>query len=124
MRRKKENRGKAKQGDIDFIEAVEILEVGDYNPRRIPSKAWRECIKKVWEVDPLECPRCGAEMKIVSFITEAAVIRRILQHLNLWRESMTAAKPPPALVISNDIAGYEPFDDGWAGYEEPSITLQ
>lgn len=97
--------------------------MGDYKPRHIPGKTWRECIKKVWEVDPLECPRCGAEMKIVSFITQAAVIRRILQHLNLWRESMTAARPPPTMVVSNDIAGYKPFDDGWAGYEEPSITL-
>ena len=33
--------------------------------------------------------------------------------LNLWRESMTAARPPPALVISNDIVGYKPFDDDW-----------
>jgi hypothetical protein len=25
-------------------------------------------IKHVYEVDPLECPRCGGQMKIVSFI--------------------------------------------------------
>ena len=27
------------------------------------------------------CPQCGGEMKIVAFVTEAAVIREILGHL-------------------------------------------
>jgi hypothetical protein len=40
-----------------------------------------EYIKKVWEVDPLSCPKCGNEMKIVSFINEVDVIRKILEHL-------------------------------------------
>ncbi len=25
------------------------------SPKKIPSKTWRECIKKVWEIDPLLC---------------------------------------------------------------------
>ena len=29
--------------------------------RRIPSKKWRELIKKVWEADPLRCPKCSRE---------------------------------------------------------------
>jgi hypothetical protein len=53
-------------------------------PNRL-SKTWREYIKKIWEVDPLLCPNCGGEMKIISFITEASVIRQILEHLNLWK---------------------------------------
>ncbi len=60
---------------------VEIIDVSEYEPKRIPSKTWRECIKsvrldseKIWEVDPLECPKCGGEMKIISFITEASVV--------------------------------------------------
>jgi hypothetical protein len=31
-------------------------------PNRL-SKTWRECIKKIWEVDPLLYPNCGGEMK-------------------------------------------------------------
>ena len=34
------------------------------------------------EVDPLLCPRCQVPLKIVSVITEPAVIDRILIHLN------------------------------------------
>ncbi len=36
-------------------ENVEIKDVSDYQPKRIPSKTWRECIKQIWEVDPLLC---------------------------------------------------------------------
>ena len=36
--------------------AIEIIEHLALKPRRIPSRSWRELIKKVWEVDPLLCP--------------------------------------------------------------------
>ena len=45
-------------------------------PRRIPSRSWRELIKKVWEVDPLLCPQCQHEMRIVSLINDAQIIDR------------------------------------------------
>jgi hypothetical protein len=32
--------------------------VSEHQPRGIPSKKWRELIKKVWEVDPMICPDC------------------------------------------------------------------
>ena len=38
---------------------------------------------KVWEADPLLCPKCQKEMRIVSLIDERAVIERILRHLGL-----------------------------------------
>lgn len=52
-------------------EEVETLDVLSYKPRRLPSKTWRDCIRKVWEVDPLECPKCHTEMKIISFISKS-----------------------------------------------------
>jgi C4-type Zn-finger protein len=36
---------------------------------------------EVYGVDPLSCPSCGGEMRIISFITELPVIRKILKHL-------------------------------------------
>ena len=56
---------------------VTVLDVSDYHPPRLISKTWRQLIHKVWEVDPLVCPRCGAEMKIIALINDPAVIRRI-----------------------------------------------
>ena len=49
----------------------------------IPSKKWRECIKKIYEADPLCCPKCGGEMEIISFITKHQIIKKILEHLSL-----------------------------------------
>jgi hypothetical protein len=53
-------------------------------------------IRKVYEADPLRCPRCGGWMKVVAFITEYAVVDRIIQHLKL---TFVAEKPPPAHVF-------------------------
>ena len=99
---------------------VEIIDVSDYRPKKIPSPKWRECIKKVWEVDPLSCPKCGSEMKIISFINEADVIRKILEHLNLWEEKTPVERAPPDLIREKSC---EPYDDGWPQYEEPSVTI-
>ncbi len=85
------NQGMVRPGDepLEHDAEVEIIDVSEYEPKRIPSKRWRECIKKIWEVDPLKCPNCGGEMKIINFITEPSVIRKILEHLNLWEQKLS-----------------------------------
>jgi hypothetical protein len=59
----------------------------------IPAKGWAEMIRKVYEADPLRCPRCGGRMRVVAFLTEYAVVDRIIRHLEL---TFVAEKPPPA----------------------------
>ena len=54
---------------------VSVPDVSDYDPPRLTSKTWRQLIHKVWEVDPMVCIRCGAEMKIIALIDDPAVIR-------------------------------------------------
>jgi hypothetical protein len=53
----------------------------------------------VWEADPLQCPRCSCEMRIVALIDERAVIERILRHMGLWargvRVSPSTGPPEP-----------------------------
>jgi hypothetical protein len=83
---------------------------------------WRECIKKVWEVDPLLCEQCGSEMKIISFIYERAVIKKILVHLHLYSEP-GQQRAPPAPGPEVPIREYVSYDDGRPGYEEPSIDV-
>ena len=58
---------------------------------------WARLLKKIYEVDPLTCPRCGNRMQIIAFIEEWGVIRKILQHLGLW-EQPQRAPPPPSLL--------------------------
>jgi hypothetical protein len=88
--------------------AATVLDVADHIPRKIPSKKWRELIKKVWEVDPLICPDCGSEMKIIALIDDKETIETILRHLRLW-ENPAPPRPPPK--APDQTITYEPFYD-------------
>ena len=47
------------KGDINIIEQRELarelihLDVSKYQPKKVPSLTWCECIKKIWNDDPL-----------------------------------------------------------------------
>ncbi|MCD4774630.1 MAG: hypothetical protein K8S15_01100 [Candidatus Aegiribacteria sp.] len=41
---------------------------------------WVALLKKVWDIDVLKCLKCGGQMKVISFIEQPFVIRRILKH--------------------------------------------
>jgi len=49
-------------------------------------------IKKVYDVDPLICPSCGGQMRIIAFIEDHNAIDRIIRHLKL---TFAAERPPP-----------------------------
>jgi hypothetical protein len=63
-----------------------VINIMYYRPKRIPQLMWRECIKKVWEVDPLTCPKCAGEMRIISFIYQQQVIQKIFEHLKIYED--------------------------------------
>ena len=44
-------------------------------------------IRKVYDVDPLLCPSCGGQMRIISFIEEPKIIDRIIGHLEMTFEA-------------------------------------
>ncbi len=62
-------------------------------------------------------------MKIISFITEYQIIKKILEHLSLWEQNASRDPPNRETSSENNDLIYEPFDDGWPGYEEPCIVL-
>ena len=74
-------------------------------------------------------------MKIISFINEQPVVRKILEHLDLWDEQQWQRLPPsragpevPDWKKQQSLPGEpqqpELFDDGWPGYEEPYVTCE
>jgi len=67
---------------------------------RIPRRGWAEMIRKVYEVDPLICPQCGAQMKIIAFLTDYAVVDRIINHLKL---TFVADRPPPPHLAYQEV---------------------
>ena len=52
-------------------------------------------IKRVYEIDPLACPRCGGQMQVIAFIDppQGEVIEKILRHCGLWH--VAASRAPP-----------------------------
>ena len=57
--------------------------------RTAAGSRWARLLARIYEVFPLLCPHCGAEMPILAFITAAEPIDAILRHLGL------PATPPP-----------------------------
>ena len=58
--------------------------------------SWAKLIKKVYEVDPLLCPFCGADFTIIAFITDFATARAIRRSLKLpTQEPQPLAHGPP-----------------------------
>jgi hypothetical protein len=53
-------------------------------------------IRKVYEIDPMLCPRCGGTMKVIAFLSDFSVVDRIIRHLEL---TFAAEKPPSAFVF-------------------------
>ena len=58
--------------------------------------SWAKLIKRVYEVDPLLCPFCGADMRVLTFITDFATARAIRRSLKLpAQEPEPLAHGPP-----------------------------
>jgi hypothetical protein len=51
-------------------------------------------LKRVFEIDVLNCPFCGGKRKLIALITDGAVVRRILEHLGLPATAPTLARAP------------------------------
>jgi hypothetical protein len=61
-------------------------------------------LRRIFEVDPLRCPRCGSAMRIVAFLTAPAVLDRILTHLRP-RSPPAPARDPPSLTRRSRTVG-------------------
>jgi hypothetical protein len=68
--------------------------------------SWAKLIRRVYEVDPLLCPFCGADMKILAFITDFATARAIRRSLKLpaHEPEPLAHGPPHELELLDQIA--------------------
>jgi len=53
----------------------------DWPALRARRRRWAELLRLVFQVDVEVCPRCGGEARILAFVTEPAIVRRILAHL-------------------------------------------
>ena len=81
-------------------EAGGKLVIIDEEGGKISRRGWAAMTRKVYEVDPLVCSKCGGEMRIIAFLTDYSVVDRIINHLKLV---FLASKPPPPLIASQEV---------------------
>lgn len=84
------SRGKRKKENSDHS-IPHIIEGGTLSTAQ--RKSWARLIQKIYEVDPLTCPKCRGSMKIIAFIEQTEVIQKILKHVGLWDAQK---RPPPS----------------------------
>jgi hypothetical protein len=53
---------------------------------------WARLIQKIYHVNPLVWTKCSGSMRIIAFIEDQQLVKKILKHLNLW---IVNRKPPP-----------------------------
>ena len=66
-------------------------------------RTWRDLICQAWHSDPLQCPKCQNEMRLIALIEEPLVIEKILRHLSLWcgPPQFAEARSPHGEPVSN-----------------------
>jgi hypothetical protein len=99
------SRWSGKNSEVTFDDDLTLVVIDVGKQRKMitdePLKlapAWGS--KAAW-LDPFICSRCIGPMRVISFIEDGQVIRKILNHLGLWQ---VKCKPQPtANALSIDV---------------------
>ena len=70
-------------------------------------RRWAELIRLVYEVDPMVCPKCGGQMRVIALIREPKVVDKISRHLRAKGRDARAgpwATGPPGAQASAALA--------------------
>jgi hypothetical protein len=86
------SRGKRQQSaeDDDIPCIIESEEDAKAHRRK-----WSRLLQKIYEIDPLICPKCQGTMRIISSIEDGEIIKAILKHLGIW---LVRSRPVPYLI--------------------------
>lgn len=63
-------------------------------------------MKKILEINPLECPKCKADMRIVAFLTNTREINKIMKSLEV-----KGPEPPAKIPRSKQDDSFDPLID-------------
>jgi hypothetical protein len=100
-----------KAGTDDAVPALIESEVSSKEFR----KSWARLIQKIYNVNPLVCSKCLGSMRIISFIEDEQLVKKILKHLDLWdvrrKPPARAHGPPPETFIIYDELSSPGADD-------------
>ena len=86
-------------------------------------RAWAACVKKIFEVDPVMCVKCGGLMRLGSVILDDLELDRILAHQG-WSVEFPKTKapraPPGRVEGGGESSQVDPRAEAWDGKDEPS----
>jgi hypothetical protein len=111
-------RGKATTAELEAGYGVTLLGSSVRAARKAGSaavRAWAACLRKVFEVYPVLCVKCGGEMKLVGVILDDRELGRILAHQG-WPVNYPKASParaPPTHAPDEDEADQTAHPDQW-----------
>jgi hypothetical protein len=105
------SRGKRNKQNQDGL--IPCILEADVSKKRC-QKNWARLIRKIYEVDALVCPKCNGQMRIIAFIEEQGILKKILTHLGLYLVRSKApprAAPPKELRLDCSYSQIPAFDD-------------
>jgi len=84
--------------------------------RRLSTYLWAMLIARLFDALPLVCPRCGAVMRVKSFVVNSGEVRRLLEHLGEPPEALPLepARGPPQGDFDLDQTAGLPEDQVWS----------
>jgi len=83
----------------------EAERVGKYMIRPVLALERLTFLEPEGKVDPMLCPKCGGQMKVIAFLTDFSVVDRIIGHLKL---TFVAERPPPPQVALQLLTAADP----------------
>ncbi len=83
--------------------------------RSLSHYLWSQLLARIYEVFPLICPICHAEMQIIAFVTDASTIQKILGHIGEPTQppTISPARGPPlweAAMTAKDVDNNHQYD--------------
>ena len=84
-------------GEQQRSEARACSSDGQPAPSRRPRYGWAELMRRVFAIDPLDCPHCGGRLRLLALIERPSIARRILKHLGhrTTPRATAPARAPP-----------------------------
>jgi len=116
-------RGRATLGDLERGYSITLAGKVAREVRqavKAAGRTWAACLRKVFEVDPVMCIKCGGEMKLVAVILDDRELDRILGYEG-WAVEFPKAKPsraPPGLAPEAEDSQEDPRGEQWEGRQE------
>ena len=116
-------RGRATQAELEIGYSVPIVGKAAREVRKAASaakRAWAACLRKIFEVDPVRCVKCGGGMKLVAVILDDWELDRILAHQG-WPMGFPKTKasraPPGSVERGGENSQADPRGD-WDGRQD------